>query len=634
MDTGRSSAIIWLHALRAMVALIVLVYVWSCRGDIRHWVAYPWMYCKKLLLASFHPEVDALAKHVEEEFLQLRLARFTTFVKQIMPIATCYMVVIIVQSTFVDTLDALWNVAAVVIAMFPIYTLGILVVRGASSRWCRDAVMAYIYATLSARVLLYRVGYESFRYASASSFRVVIQTFLTLMYLDCKKSSWANLCLCIVEVVAYAYGEIDGMEALQETTGQFAAREFIVFAMIMLTAFAVEDAGRLLVRRSIEVRTSNSTERAVESILDVLCDAVVHLGSDLRLLKDCQQLGHLLLMGVGAKRAVRAASARCDFLQHLVEEDLSRFQEFLARRSEKVNKCLRHDEDGAAASAVGPNAIHVSLRDKAGSTFRVQVIHANLTSCEGNGHILGIRDLGDSARMYATGASEPQALPEMSEAAAAGSQASSSAGSDSSSGASLGSRSLRHSDLEPYAMTLTVDVFDKRFAVHDVALTIQDPSTTAAAPSLLPLSLLLSRDSYSMVSEWLTCTVNDIAYGRAARPIGDVVFAYGEDAIMRAGRAEVRIENTVGADLMTQESCLVSLRFERLTVPVQNSLGKVRKSRKAKSTLPRILETQSVSWGIDSSRLAKAGEEPERTQAHHRDSVTDAAQSSQPSISL
>eukprot|EP00928_Gymnodinium_smaydae_P053048 TRINITY_DN3712_c0_g1_i3.p1 TRINITY_DN3712_c0_g1~~TRINITY_DN3712_c0_g1_i3.p1 ORF type:complete len:631 (+),score=27.50 TRINITY_DN3712_c0_g1_i3:181-2073(+) len=627
-----SSVYVWLNVCRALTLVVVLVYVWSCRGAIRHLLASPLWNCKQFLPTSCDPADDALAKRIDEDFFQLRLSRFQTFMKRMMPLLTCGLLAMLAQSLLQDEMDSLWTLITIIVAV-PAYIIGILVVREQSSsfRWHLDVMAIYVFATLAVRIILYRAGLSDLRYASASSYRVALQSFLTLGYLDYRKSSWANLCLCIVEIVAYSYGDTGGTDQLQQTTGQFATREVLIFFLVMLTACFSEDGARLLVRRSLEVRTSESSGRAVESILDVLCDAAVRLDSDMRLVRDSPQLGHLLLSGIGVKAGI--ASARCDFLQHLVEEDRSRFTEFLARQSEKASRCASNGADGAAPVAIAPNAIHISLRDSVGCAFKVQVIHAHLAGIDGDGHLLGIRDLGDSARMCATGISESQSIPEVHVAA---SQAPRSVGSASSSSASDASTSLRRCDLEPYTMTLTVDVFDERFPVHDVALTIQDPSRATASNSLLPLSFLLSRDSYSTVTEWLTSTVNDMAYGLPARPISDVTFAsLGENATVRAGRADVRIENTDGADLFKNESCLVRLHFDEFkALTTLQPRSRVRRARKAKPTLPQIKETQSVSWSSHVPQLGFAEAQPENPHSHHQNSITGSEQTLQQTIRL
>eukprot|EP00928_Gymnodinium_smaydae_P053049 TRINITY_DN3712_c0_g1_i4.p1 TRINITY_DN3712_c0_g1~~TRINITY_DN3712_c0_g1_i4.p1 ORF type:complete len:628 (+),score=36.65 TRINITY_DN3712_c0_g1_i4:194-2077(+) len=624
-----SSVYVWLNVCRALTLVVVLVYVWSCRGAIGHLLSSPLSSCKQCLFISGEVVDDALAKRIDQDFLQLRLSRFATFIQRTMPLVTCGLLAMLAQSLLRDASNSLWTLVTIFSAL-PAYIIGILVVRNLeSSRWHLDGVAIYGFVTIAVRIILYRAGLSDLRYASASSYRVALQSFLTLGYLDYRKSSWANLCLCIVEIVAYAYGDIGGTDELQKEISPFAMRELVVLVMVMFTAWLIEDGARLLVRRSLEIKTSESSGRAVESILDVLCDAAVRLDSDMRLQRDSPQLGHLLLSGIGVKAGI--ASARCDFLQHLVAEDRTRFKEFVARQSEKASRCASNGADGAAPVAIAPNAIHISLRDAVGCAFKVQVIHAHLAGIDGDGHLLGIRDLGDSSRMCATGTSESQSTPEVHVAAL---QAPRSVGSASSSSASDASTSRRRCDLEPYTLTLTVDAFDERFPVHDVALTIPDPSRATAPNSLLPLSLLLSRDSYSTVTEWLTSTVNDMAYGLPARPISDVTFAsLGDNATVRAGRADVRIGDTVGADLFKNESCLVSLCFQEFkALTTLQPRSRVRRARKGKPALPQITETQPVSWSVPQLGFAEA--QPENPYSHDQTSITDNEQSLRQTIRL
>eukprot|EP00928_Gymnodinium_smaydae_P023651 TRINITY_DN19437_c0_g2_i1.p1 TRINITY_DN19437_c0_g2~~TRINITY_DN19437_c0_g2_i1.p1 ORF type:complete len:584 (+),score=54.73 TRINITY_DN19437_c0_g2_i1:90-1841(+) len=543
---------LWL--LRAIIVGVVLIYVWSCRSDLMRFFAFPWLYLKSHVMAPADPGVDALAIQVEKEFQELRLDRLTTAFKWFMPVLTCLVLVSLVTSMVADTLDGVRSTVSLVCFPGPLYIVGIFVANGrwSLSRWHLDAVLAYVYANMSVRVLLYRVGVVDQSYVATSRLRACGQSFVTLLSMDFRKSSWANLFMGVVEVLAYVYRETEGTSSLDETTGQIIAREIGFFAITMITAYFCEDAARLLVRRNIETRTSEAGERAVESILEVLCDAVVRLGVDMRLLRDCPPLGHMLLTGIKAEQAVDTAASHCNFLQHLVEDDRKRFTDFLSLQSKKARECENSDVDSGAAFALGPSAINVSLRDTLGSIFKVQLIHAHLRSLDGDGHLIGIRDLGDPARKWTLGASE--GYPTTREA---GSQT---LRSDSSCDASGTSISFGSCDLRPHSMKLLVDVFDERYPVHEMVLALHDPSTPKAH---LPLSSLLSLCSYSALTGWLTTTVNDLAYGRASAPMDDVTFfSHHTNASMRAGRARARVEGTVGIDLFKQDSCLVTLGFE------------------------------------------------------------------------
>eukprot|EP00928_Gymnodinium_smaydae_P032354 TRINITY_DN23457_c0_g1_i1.p1 TRINITY_DN23457_c0_g1~~TRINITY_DN23457_c0_g1_i1.p1 ORF type:complete len:632 (+),score=48.67 TRINITY_DN23457_c0_g1_i1:145-2040(+) len=620
---------LWL--LRTIIATALFLYVWSSRGELGQWLLFPLTCCTSLNLLRREREPDALAIHVEEEFQQLRLSRVAPFVKRMMPVMAGYMLYMLLQSLLVDTSNALWSSVGIIVTPGPIFVIGLFVAKESwrTSRWHLDLIMAYAYTNISTRVVLHSLGVLSQQNVSSPRVRAGLQGFMTLTFLDYKKSAVANLSVGVVEALAYAYCQTCGTEQTQDPVGRFAGYEVTLFAFLMITAYVMEDAARLLVRRSIETRSSEANGRAVESILDVLCDAVVHLGSDLRLLKDCPTLGHLLLSGLGM---TGTAVARCDFIQHLVEKDRLRFKEFLARHAKTRSNSAGDQDDSAAVFPIAPTAINVSLRDSVGSVFKVQRIHARLQGLDSDGHLLGIRDLGDSARMSPIRSSEPQSQPRMHET---GSRTASSVTSDSSSRASSAAasampRSLGLCHLGARAVTLLVDVFDEKYPVREVVLTVHDASNPTARSAALPMSSLFSGNSYSKLTAWLTTTVNDLAYGRAPRPIHDVTFSSeGDSAIMRAGRVHARFEGSVGRGLLTNERCLVNLRFEELALQTQP-----RNPHAGKAILPRIQKTACVSSGARPLHHEAGTAQPQGIQSQRLDGIKDDVETSQMRVCL
>eukprot|EP00928_Gymnodinium_smaydae_P098711 TRINITY_DN9240_c1_g4_i2.p1 TRINITY_DN9240_c1_g4~~TRINITY_DN9240_c1_g4_i2.p1 ORF type:complete len:265 (-),score=31.04 TRINITY_DN9240_c1_g4_i2:550-1344(-) len=157
-----------------------------------------------------------------------------------------------------------------------------------------------------------------------------------------------------------------------------------------MLAHVVEAGARSLVMQRLEAKTSTEGWRAVASILSVLCDAVVHLGCDLKILNECPQLGHLLMAGIGSCHKLEGGH----FLRYVVDDDKPRFEHFIKQQSELARTPV--DTAFPAAAAAGPAALHVSLKDAMGTHFRVEVIHAHLPNFNENGHLLCIRDLGDT----------------------------------------------------------------------------------------------------------------------------------------------------------------------------------------------------------------------------------------------
>lgn len=123
-----------------------------------------------------------------------------------------------------------------------------------------------------------------------------------------------------------------------------------------------------------EVKALKATkgEEVVQSLLSIMCDAVVALRVDLCIRDGCPRLASLL-MRPDLSRTPRNSTK---FERYLVDNDAQRFREFIEHTDA---------EDNAA------RCIHVHMLDSIGTRVRVQIFHARMTDLENNvNHLLGI----------------------------------------------------------------------------------------------------------------------------------------------------------------------------------------------------------------------------------------------------
>lgn len=130
-------------------------------------------------------------------------------------------------------------------------------------------------------------------------------------------------------------------------------------------------------RAVLEARMSHSVEVAADGLLSRLCDAVVHLGEDLRITQPSPQLAALLLR------------PSCDGLQSAPFLDLFS----CGQESERARGFLRRDAPGA-------DTLHASMRDSNAVVVAVQLFHIRGRDFDDQVfHVVGVREDAESFRM-------------------------------------------------------------------------------------------------------------------------------------------------------------------------------------------------------------------------------------------
>ncbi len=138
------------------------------------------------------------------------------------------------------------------------------------------------------------------------------------------------------------------------------AREVCISTMVCASVWFLESCDAAELRARIEVRRESLEKSAVNTLLAGLCDAVVLLDQEHRILEASPQLSALLLS--------KATTLPGKDFACLLDGDgeQQRFREHMARASESE----------VGDGQIHAKALHITLRDSCGAPVRVRILHA------------------------------------------------------------------------------------------------------------------------------------------------------------------------------------------------------------------------------------------------------------------
>eukprot|EP00928_Gymnodinium_smaydae_P001918 TRINITY_DN10687_c0_g4_i1.p1 TRINITY_DN10687_c0_g4~~TRINITY_DN10687_c0_g4_i1.p1 ORF type:complete len:601 (+),score=46.20 TRINITY_DN10687_c0_g4_i1:50-1852(+) len=574
-DVQSTLILVCCRAAQIVFVIFIVLYAWDCRTDVKAFLK-----CARSTI--FRPSLDNVSEkqrkfrlRAADEFLRWRFGIHCRLVKYILPVFSVYMIfnVVMLQEASLQVLLSStvgWGV---------LYILCVLVDRGsiaASSRFFDFMLAAYLTLYLS-RVIREFLTLGFFSKLVVRRYAPTLRALASCVYLNYRRVAVANALVSTIDIAVHAAEEEPRTDWRME-----AMSELFALAYTLILAFIVEEAGRSLVTQRLESKASAGGWRAVRSILSVLCDAVVHLGSDLTILDDSPHLGHLLLSGMGATRKLEGGS----FLRHVVDEDKQMFERFLSRQSEFArpsvdsSSCDRTDD----LAAVCPAALHVSLKDAMGSVLRVEVIHAHLSNDDEDGHLLGVRELGDHEREVSLGRlpsefrSEGPSLPTHQSCP-------SSSGSSDSDSLSQGESQSGTESGKIRSLSMLVDMFDRELPILEATIGFQSlDDSPRSDQNLMPtLSTWLSPGEFSPFHEWAQTVANCLAnsqsvpsYGQVTlRPSGSLLTISARRAYAEAEQDAVRVRfkgvNLRCSDVLKRRTSLPCIR--ETSTPARSSAG-------------------------------------------------------------
>ncbi|CAE8660306.1 unnamed protein product [Polarella glacialis] len=190
--------------------------------------------------------------------------------------------------------------------------------------------------------------------------------------------------------------------------GSLVINELVVFINIAMIVATFNGCIKESVHARVEVLVAQSCERSSKKLLSVLCEAVVTLGPDLRIVGSCRNLAHMLMADFGSRsKGLRGAL----FTSFLAQGDRRRFEDFIsgfpcpARR--QIDEALS-DSSGTSTDARPPGSLQVHLRDAGGVHFLVDIFHVTIPNSDDlsapASHLIGIKEEPGAPR-------QPELLP-------------------------------------------------------------------------------------------------------------------------------------------------------------------------------------------------------------------------------
>eukprot|EP00928_Gymnodinium_smaydae_P093115 TRINITY_DN7713_c0_g1_i2.p1 TRINITY_DN7713_c0_g1~~TRINITY_DN7713_c0_g1_i2.p1 ORF type:complete len:636 (-),score=58.76 TRINITY_DN7713_c0_g1_i2:250-2100(-) len=559
------------RVLQTVLVLLVLLYIWSSRAVAASLVKR----ARSVLCGSSSKSQNLTEKQykfrrrVEKEYLKWRLDIHSLFLRVVLPVLTVDSVLVVVLLN--ESHEWQFLLTRVLITVVA-YCFCVLVNRGTiafTARFFDVVFVLFIFVYVGRSYAHYRgIQIVSKRFRRVAP---IMRALISATYLNFPRAVFGNAIISVLEMIFYSLfiGGIDVDWILEAFT------ELFDFALTLILAYVMEAGGRSNVTHRLEAKSSADGWRAVHSILSVLCDAVVHLGSDLTILDECPHLGHLLMSGVGASHKLEGGN----FLRHVVDDDKERLNSFISKQSELAKQLedVTSDEASEAAPipAAGPAALHISLKDSMGTVFRVEVIHAHLPNFDEDGHLLGVRDLGDYAREELV-----DALPSHVPAdAIPRRQHRSCTLSSRSSGSREAQKWMDSGKLQSFI--LQVDHFDPRFPISEATLMFQslgDEVEPAGERDFnLPfLSALLPKRESTKFLHWAENASNCLYHGENVLPFGRMTLRFfGSNVRLKAKRVSAN---------MSEETDTFRFVFDDVHVQLSELLGR------SSTSLPCIRE--------------------------------------------
>jgi len=319
-------------------------------------------------------------------------------------------------------------------------------------------------------------------------FKTLLRVMSGMMYLDFWKSLVWNLLISVtVCIVHIRFPGPDCGDGGGENYSVLVASavEFVLFALIMLGTYLVQRWTEQQVRTALSARANQGAKEAAHDVLSVLCDAVLYLDSDLAIKNPDAKLFHLLRQG-NSDGGHKSELAGVPFVNHVVEQDKKRFTDFASTSRLVAGRCF---DSGMLR---GPAAVlHVSLVGSLNSVRPVELFHAYFPDLKGDaGHLVGIREVSETSAKsppevvgqdpvpaavingaVPIGIPRYQLKPQgLNSSARSSSQASTSSSLSSSS--SVGRRTV-----EPFTISLDVDIFSSPMQLQSCTIHFLEPTT-------------------------------------------------------------------------------------------------------------------------------------------------------------
>ncbi|CAE8632678.1 unnamed protein product [Polarella glacialis] len=232
---------------------------------------------------------------------------------------------------------------------------------------------------------------------------VLWRVLLGLGFVNPKKAMLCNIMACLAIVYRASLTVQENTTLSPTVLGTEIVCLFHITTLTVLFQVCIESG----VDARLEVVCAERSQLSSKKLLSVLCDAVVSLGPDLRIIGSTLKLCHLLMTGFGKQSK---GMNNVLFTDLLAEGDQKRFRDFVYGWNSLPN-ADRHMSDTSESCPSGrsaPGSLRVRLRDAGGLWVLVDIVHVTVPDLDDlsgspGGHLLGIRDESSVGELCGTG---------------------------------------------------------------------------------------------------------------------------------------------------------------------------------------------------------------------------------------
>lgn len=288
-----------------------------------------------------------------ELFQKRRLQRFSTFVSiawiWVVPVLL-FFVALGIQT--VSTIDAAGDLYSNVLSFSIALLTAVFLMALGNFKRVPPILIEASYATIYTLVAIppaFAATPLSFNFYTSIS--VLTQMFLSQVYPGRRMALVLNA-LCL----GWRMGTLSATPALLEMSVTNSMVAVMTFVYNMAISFSVVSTMEAEAVALVGEREATSSSKCLQSLLSVMCDAVVLVRPDLSLWEPSQALATMLLRSPG----LTLDSENQSFTRFLAPADVERFANFVRANSEEVNTA---------------RAIHVHLVDSMSAKVPVQVFH-------------------------------------------------------------------------------------------------------------------------------------------------------------------------------------------------------------------------------------------------------------------
>mmetsp|Transcript_55814 Transcript_55814/g.150355 ORF Transcript_55814/g.150355 Transcript_55814/m.150355 type:complete len:448 (-) Transcript_55814:90-1433(-) len=252
--------------------------------------------------------------------------------------------------------------------------------------------MRVSHCVLMGLLLLYTLPWSGSRvvlfYSWTGTLSMFGRMFLNFMHLEIRVSIWTNVAFSLS--FASCFRQID-----HPMRTQFLMNEFGTVVALIVISLAFEVSFISNARREVKERSMHGQRSAVASLLNMVCDAVVELDDELRMVADCLASSNALFHGQA--RGLLGKPLK----QFVVGADQLFYEEKMASQDE--------------SSTDAAKMFHVRLCDAWGNSVPMELFHVPFRGMGGEIlHLVGFKEHGDArADVPETGHSVGESFPSM-----------------------------------------------------------------------------------------------------------------------------------------------------------------------------------------------------------------------------